>query len=508
MRFILLTLLFFSFPQIFFSQIKDFDDRKIPIKLVAHTDSSLFILGKKAYAKNRYDLYIAKYSAYKKVIDFDTSLHFAKLFSGKFNPDNFKYATFQCDHNMVIIFDAIIGNNKTIIAKTIDFTGKVSDSFIVDEMDISNANFLESVYDYDLTAKKDILITIKRRYKSGYQRDKCILIDGHLKKIWDYELPKINPHVATNYIAEVYNSTQLIYHVINDSILGRKYGLKLATNTDTIIKKEVDGLTYNLKVLKDSLTIFVAYPLKKEVKILKVYWPFESFPIITPISSSQYMFYDLVDIDDAKFVLPGKKAMYYKRIDINTGTDLYEKLIPMERKMQDNLTYFSGEHSRGPTFKNFVLPVEKMIDGKLFSVFEHRAFDDAELIVSCFNIADNKFEWMNLLPRRLSTNASLYDLVVTYSKRQLNIGYYENMDNMEVPLEFYRHKKHKIARENGNSHLIQISIDENGHPVKSIANKSSEAFLFPWLGSTGGVESPHFFESKAFLPLTYLFKFP
>ncbi len=493
--------------QIIYSQEKDFDDRKIPIKLVAHTDSSLFILGKKAYAKNRYDLYIAKYSAYKKVIDFDTSLHFAKLFSEKFNPDNFRYSTFQCDNNIVIIFDVIIGNNKTIIGKTIDFTGKVSDSFVIDEMDISNSNFLQSEYDYRLTTKREILITIKRRYKSGFQRDKCILIDGRLKRLWDYELPKINPHVATNFIGDVYGSNQLIYYVSNDSIGSRESTWNLKSKTDTIIKKEVDGLTYNLRIRTDTISMFVAFPLKNEVKTIKVYWPFLSFPTVTPISSSQFMFYDMVDIDDEKFVLPGKRAMYYKRTDINTGAELYENLIPFDKRMQDNLTYFSGEHSKGPTFKGFGLSVEKMIDGKLFSVFEHHAFDDAELLVSCFNIADNKFEWVNLLPRRLSTTATLYDLAVSYSDKQLNFGYYENKDNMAVPLNLYIHKKYKIARNYDNSNFIQISIDEKGNSVKNITNKSSEAFLFPWLESPLGVENPHFFESRAFLPLTYLFKF-
>ena len=299
----------------------------------------------------------------------------------------------------------------------------------------------------------------------------------------------------------------MVYYVSNDSIGSRESKWNLKIDTDTIIKKEVDGLTYNLRIRTDTLSMFIAFPLKNEVKTIKVYWPFLSFPTVATISSSQFMFYSLVNIDDEKFILPGKKAMYYKRFDINTGVKLYEELIPFDKKMQDNLTYFSGEHSRGPTFKGFRLPFEKMIDGKLFSVFEHRAFDDAELIVSCFNIADNKFEWVNLLPRRLSTTATLYDLVVSYSKKQLNFGYYENMDNMEVPLESYIHKKYKIARSYDNSNFIQISIDENGHPVKSIVNKSSETFLFPWLGSPVGVENPHFFESRMFLPLTYLFKF-
>lgn len=509
MRFFLfyIIIILFIFSKTLYAQEKDYDNHRIPIKLVAHTDSSLFILGKKAYAKNKYDLYIAKYSAYKKAIDFDTSLHLSKLFSGKFNPDNFRYSSFQCNNNIVIIFDVIIGNNKTIIAKTIDFTGKVSDSFVVDEMDISNSNFLQSEYDYTLTTKKEILISIRRRYKSGFQRDKCILIDSRLRKLWEYELPKINPNVATNYIIDVYGSNQLVYYVSNDSIGSRESKWNLKIDTDTIIKKEVDGLTYNLRIRTDTLSMFIAFPLKNEVKTIKVYWPFLSFPTVATISSSQFMFYSLVNIDDEKFILPGKKAMYYKRFDINTGVELYEELIPFDKKMQDNLTYFSGEHSRGPTFKGFRLPFEKMIDGKLFSVFEHRAFDDAELIVSCFNIADNKFEWVNLLPRRLSTNATLYDLVVSYSKKQLNFGYYENMDNMEVPLESYIHKKYKIARSYDNSNFIQISIDENGHPVKSIVNKSSETFLFPWLGSPVGLENPHFFDSRMFLPLTYLFKF-
>lgn len=511
MKFILSVLFIcWGFSQCIFAQentaSKDFDDHKEPIRIVAHTDSSLFMLGKKAYAKGKFDLYISKHTAHKKFIDFDTCLYFSKLFSEKFDPDNFRYSTFQCNENIVIVFDAIIGDKKTVIAKTIDFKGKVSEAFVLDESDLSNSNLKECKYFYSLTTKNEILITLRRTYKSGYQRDKCILYDGRLSKLWDYELPKINSHIEVNLIAYVYNSNQLIYHVTEGGIDSRGNEWIFREYADTIIKKDVDGLKYDLKICKDSLDLLIALPLKKEVKIVKVYWPFNKFPIITPISASQIMLYTLVNIDDEKYMIPGKKAIFYKRIDIKNNTELYENLIPLDKRTQDNLTYQSGAPTNGPTTKIFGLVSEKMIDGKLFSLFSHNIFEESELIASCFDISKNKFEWIQLIPRKLSTSSSLEALTFSYSNRKINIGLYENKLNFETPLNLYRHSKHKMARNYDGSNFIEVTIDENGNMSKSIVNEASEFFLFPWLGSSIDNTGNHFFESKFFLPIGFLYK--
>ncbi len=479
---------------------------KVPIKIVAHTDSSLFMLGKKAYEKRKFDLYISKHTAYKKSIDFDTCLNFSKLFSEDFNPDNFRYSTFQCNDKIVIIFDAIIGDKKTVIAKTIDYKGKVSEALVLDESDLSNTNLKECKYFYSLTTKNEILITLRRTYKSGYQRDKCILYDSRLSKLWDYELPKINSHIDVNLIAYVYNSNQLIYHVAEGALDSRGNEWIFKEYADTIIKKDVDGLKYDLKICKDSLDLLIAYPLEKEIKIVKVYWPFRRFPIITPISSSQIILYSLVDIDDEKYMLPGKKAVFYKRIDIKNNIELYEKLIPLDKRTQDNLTYQSGAPTNGPTTKNFGLVSEKMIDGKLFSLFTHNVFEESELITSCFDISKNKLEWIQLIPRKLATSSSLDALTFSYSDKKIHIGLYENKQNFETPLNLYRHAKHKMARNYDGSNFIEVRIEENGNMSKSIVNETSEVFLFPWLSLSVDNATSHFFESRFFLPIGFLYK--
>ena len=63
-----------------------------------------------------------------------------------------------------------------------------------------------------------------------------------------------------------------------------------------------------------------------------------------------------------------------------------------------------------------------------------------------------------------------------------------------------------MARNYEGSNFIEVSIDENGNMSKSIVNETSEGFLFPWLGSSIGNTTNHFFESRFFLPIGFFYK--
>lgn len=473
--------------------------------IVAHTNSSLVLLKIRAYEKGKYDFYVSNHPANKNEVKFDTCLHIAKLFGGKLDPKTFKYRSFQCKESIIFVFDVYVGTHKKVIAKAVNFNGIVSDAFVLDDSDLSNTELMECNYTYELTDKKELLITLRRKYKSGFQRDKCILYTEYMNKLWEYEFPKINHHYEVNVLTTVYNSNQLIYRVANGFLDKNGNEWIIKHDYDTIIKKTIDGLIYNLKVPKDSLCLMIVNPVKKTTSQVKVYWPFKDQGLITAISSSQIILYDLVDIDDAKFILPGKKAMYYKRVDIKNNVELYENLIPLDKKNQDNLTYSMLQAESKP----FGLLSEKIVDGKLCSFFVNQFYNEAEVIVSCFNISSNKFEWLNLLPRKISTtsHSAINALTFSYSNKKIGVGYYENKRNFETPINLYKHKRYKMARGYENSNFIEVIIDENGNPSKKIVNESAVEFLFPWLNNQEPDNTEHFFESKWFLPVKYIYKF-
>lgn len=481
------------------------DPRNEDSRIVAHTDSSLFVLNIKSYEKGKFDFYLSKHQAYKNELLFDTCLRIAKLFDGKLDAKTVKYSAFQCKEHIIFVFDVFIGSHKKVIAKTIHFNGKVSDAFILDDSDISSSELLECNYRYELTDKKELLITVRRKYKSGYQRDKCILYTEYMNKLWDYELPKINYHYDVNVLTSVYNSNQLIYRVANGFL--DKNGNEWIINSgyDTIIKKTVDGLTYDLKVPKDSITLMIINPIQKTTSQVRIYWPFKKIGIIVPISSTQMLLYNLVDIDDEKFVLPAKKAMYYKRVDIKNNKVLFEELVPFNRDIQENLTYACGAGSNGPTSKHFQLMLEKLVDGKLFSVFENTCFEECELVASCFNITTNTIDWSYFFPRKVSTSSLLKAITVSYYPTIFEIGFYEHTSNFDKPLELYKHNKHKMVRGYDDSQFISWKIDDKGVAVKNKASFNSEAFLFPWITNTEH-SSQLFFKSTDFLPMGFLSK--
>jgi hypothetical protein len=504
----LLCIVFFFVSCNLFAQsailINTYEPQNQSVRIVAHTDSSILLLCIKAYEKGKSDFYISNKPVNKNIPKFDTCLQIAKLFGGKLDPKTFKHRVFQCNDHVIFVFDVYVGTHKKVIAKAINFNGIVSDAFVLDDSDLSNTELMECNYTYELTDKKELLITLRRKYKSGFQRDKCILYNEHMNKLWEYEFPKINHHYEVNVLTTVYNSNQLIYRVANGFLDKNGNEWIIKHDYDTIIKKTIDGLIYNLKVPKDSLCLMIVNPIKQTASQVKVYWPFKDQGIITPISSSQIILYDLVDIDDAKFILPGKKAMYYKRIDIKNNVELYENLIPLDKKNQDNLTYNMLQAESKP----FGLLSEKIVDGKLFSLFVNQFYNEAEVIVSCFDISLNKFEWLNLLPRKLSTtsHSSINALTFSYSNKKIGIGYYENKRNFETPINLYKHKKYKMVRGYEDSNFIEVTIDGQGNPSKKIVNESSEAFLFPWLYSVESKNSNHFFESHWFFPIKYFYR--
>lgn len=485
--------------------INTYEPKNQSVRIAAHTDSSIFLLSIKSYDKGKRDFYISNKPVNKNTRQFDTCLHIAKLFGGKLDTKTFKYSIFQCKDNIIFVFDVYMGTHKKVIAKVVNFNGDVSDAFILDDSDLSNIELMECNYTYELTNKKELLITLRRKYKSGFQRDKCILYNEYMNKLWDYELPKINYHFDVNVIATVYNTNQLIYQVKNGFLdkTGNEWTIK--SDYDTIVKKTIDGLTYHLKVPKDSVCLIIANPLQKTTTQVKAYWPFKAVAHIQPISATQVLLYNLVDIDDEKYILPAKKAIYYKRIDTKNKTELFENLTPLDKQSQENLTYECGAGSNGPTSKKIGLISEKIIDGRLYSLFKHNFYEESELVVSCFDIPSNKFEWMYLIPRKLATASTLSDLVFSYFDKKLNVSFYENMENFGKPYNLYIHRKHKMVRNLDDSNFITVSIDENGNLTKSLTDPSSRNFLFPWLTSDSNNIAPHFFESRNFLPLKFLY---
>lgn len=473
-------------------------------KVVAHTDSSIFVLNIIQYQKGKYDFYITKYQAYNSKICFDTCLQINKLFDGKIDVRTFKYSIFQCKESILFVFDVYSGSHRKVIAKAINFNGNVSDAFVLDDCDLSNTELMECIYTYELTDKKELLITLRRKYKSGFQRDKSILYTEFMNKLWEYEFPKVNYHYNVNVLATVFNSNLLIYRVANGFVdkTGKEWIVRGIY--DTIVKKTVDGLTYDLKVPKDSLNFIIVNPIQKTSAKYNLYWPFKTQPRLVPISSSQVILYGLVNIDDEKFVLPAKLAMYYMRVDIKNNKVLFEELVPFNKHIQENLTYMCGGGSNGPTSKPFGLSIEKTIDGKLFTVYENTCYEEREIVTACFNISKNKLEWTYFFPRKISTSAPLGALTCSYSSGVFELGFYENIKNFDVPLELYKHNKHKMVRGYDDSQFISWKINESGEATKNHVSIHSEEFLFPWLKNNS--TSQNFFIHRDFLPVGFIAK--
>ena len=251
--------------------VNTYEPQNEAVKLVAHADSSLFIISIKGYEKSKRDFYISNHPLNKNEFAFDTCLHISNLFDGKLDTKTFKYSIFQCNENLIFVFDVYAGTHKKVIAKVINFTGKVSDAFVLDDSDLSNTELMECNYSYRLTEKKELLITLRRKYKSGFQRDKFILYDEYMNKLWDFEPPKISYHYQVNVLEGVYGSNQLIYSVENGFVDKTSREWIINNDRDTIVKFELDSLNYNLRVPKDSLCLIVVNPVLHTSNNVKVH---------------------------------------------------------------------------------------------------------------------------------------------------------------------------------------------------------------------------------------------
>ena len=479
---------------------------KEPIKIIAHTDSSLFLLGKKENSNGVIDLYVSKHTIGKKSIKFDTCLNFNKLFDGNFNPDAFKYKTFQCDDRIVFLFDIIITQKKTLIAKWIDFNGKMSDAIVIDKTDITDKNLNNCQYNLNLTINNDILVTLRRRYNSGYERDKCILLDETLEKIWEYDLPKINCKREVNIITDIDNHSNLVYFIANENNIMMERDIN---NRDTVIHRKIGYLNYKLKVRKDSLEIIFVNPLQSIVNSKKIYYPFLDFPRIKTISSSQIILYNQVDIDDENFVLPSKIGIYFAKIDINKNKTFKDTLFVFEDKIQQSLSYSLINKINRPTNKEFMLSSEEIIDGNLYSVFEHlnNIVGDLELFISCFNVNENKIQWVNFIPRKVifPMNESSYLSCFTsaYSNNTYHISFYERKENYFVTKNDYRFNKFEMVKKGDNSDFITYDVSIDGILSKRISHAYDLDHMFPWIKYN---EPKRFFNGRAFLPIEFLYK--
>lgn len=481
-----------------------------PIKIVAHTDSSVFLLGKKEVSKGKYDLFISKHSVGNKSLKFDTCLNFRKLFNEIFEPDKFEGVFFQCDNKILILFDLVIDKNKLLYAKWVDFNGSVSGTYLVDSIGSINKNFGYGIYNLDITPQNDILVTVRRWYFSGYQRDRCFLLDETLEKLWQYDFPKINFEKQVNIIADIDNNSNLVYFIADEkNILIDGY----INNRDIIINTKVGNLPYQLRVRKDSLDLFFVNTKTKIATSKKVYYPFFNLPVLKVISSTQILLYNEVNIDDEKFIMPSKKGIYYERIDLKNNRVLLDTLFVFDDKVQQALTYNLIGKSNRPTNKEFYLTLEELIDGKIYSVFEH--FDEnvgyLELFACSFSIPDNKVQWVEFIPRKIAYNPeksqfipkSLSCFTASYSNKTFSISFFERKENYNLSKTDYNFNKFKMVKNEAESNFITHDITISGMHTKRVSNLNDDSQLFPWIKTH---EEKRLFMSRDFIPIEFLYK--
>ena len=250
-------------------------------------------------------------------------------------------------------------------------------------------------------------------------------------------------------------------------------------NMDSITKIKIGFSKYDIKVRRDSLEIFLVSPTLNKINRTKVYYPFGPLPILKGLTNSNILLYNIVDIDDEKFILPAKKGYYLKRIDLNINSVELDTFVVLSEEIQKALTYtFEGQTNR-PTNKYFRLIFEKIFDGNLYTTYEHGFIDlKFEIIITKYNINDNKLNWVKFIPKKtdfssINTNA----LTFSYYNKKFNITYFENKKNQNKEYEF---RNYKTCNNIENSNYIYYTIDNNGNENKSIINLNDLNYLFPW----------------------------
>lgn len=483
-----------------------------PIKIVAHTDSNIFILGKKKNENNEWDFYVSRYSSQDKGVDFNVCLDLTKVFKGGINPNSGSFEFFQGKNNIVLLFTAVNQSNKILFGKIIGLDGNVSEAFVIDKTDYTDKNIESCEYKSFSTNKKNILVHVKRAYKSGFERDKCILLDPFLNEVWSYELPELNAKKAENIIVDVDNSNRLIYHpweFATESYLNMDGKLVLQRVyrkvKDTILPLKVGHFTYNMKFKKDSINLFFVNPVKNDVSTKSFYYPFVMMPVIKSITSTQLLMYSMVDIDDENFRIMGKKSMYYKRFDLKNNTILLDTLVVLNEKIQQKLMHTYSPESKHPTSKYFKLYSENLTGSNLISVYEHGGNGQfLEVFASNFNLATNKLEWTCLLPRKINVYyPNIYDLVVRRFNDNTSVSFFEHKRNLPLNNVNYEFKKYKLLRKPKSKAFISYNISKDGTIFKNINQTIDNDFLFPWLKSSFS-NNDHFFFSRDFFPSDFL----
>ena len=172
--------------------------------------------------------------------------------------------------------------------------------------------------------------------------------------------------------------------------------------------------------------------------------------------------------------------------------------------VQQGLTYWMPEKTNRPTNKRFILTYEKIIDGKMYSVFENLGSEvgSLEIFISCLNISDNKMEWANFIPRKVSYSHSVASFAICYVNKFFNISFYERKENYNMAKNKYDFDKYKLVKKEEDSNFVTYSISLNGEVTKRISISDDETFIFPWLKNN---QSKIWFESRSLFPINFLY---
>ncbi|MES2763352.1 MAG: hypothetical protein V4677_14155 [Bacteroidota bacterium] len=411
---------------------KQFEYYNYPLEIVTQSNNSVTVLSEVEMALGK-DLLLTMYAIEDTIPLFERRLYVDSLFNGRFNSKEINYHFFENNGNLAFLVEKKTKNKVVVYGRMITEGGKMSGLIALDSVIKQDKNLESYQYDFLHTSnKKNIILVCHRNYLSGFRRDKCVMLNvSDFEKTLEIDLPKNSIGVSENYNFDTDFQNNLFYAVHN----------KYAKIGDSMIVFKVETKTRTLSQFK----------LVKNTRLMN----------FKPLFSNQILVYGIINLtfNENDSI---KKTLYFQKLNLNTGQMIMDTLLVLSPENQASLSYSYKSLDNDPLSKLFTLISDDIIDGHLITVYEHNhnsiALSDLnrqvtridpqnklatvteklEYLVSSFNLATNKVEYVSLIPKKIIYNTNRYDIAeinpfsCIYNNGTINQSMYENRANIKV----------------------------------------------------------------------------
>lgn len=445
--------------------------RNIPIALINNHSHYFHVL---RYNKDIHDFTLERRSKPSAEIVAFTPLKMDSVNAPWFDYENLDYIFYEYNHRIYFLFEKVLNNKREVYLKIIDSTGK-SNGFKQLATLEKDKTTEDIKFEFKITGQNKILIVAIQNYIVG-TRKKVVLLYDPIKheQTWVKKLAPENLETGYSDGFECNLSNDLYYVMSKKRVSSYK-------------RKYIDHRQVLVPVFSHEFVALVKSPennnnlIRTEIAVKYITQMYG----LTLCADDKDLF---LALHFSRYDSFGAERVFFltQKWDKDLSKSTYSKIIPLEERLEKQLTFYDGGDSRNAADKEFSI-LNRFRSDSLFYILSERKEQNyyKELLLQKIDVNSGTILSQEIIPRKVlyyqdrTRYKNVGEGIRSYCKQKYQVLLPENARNFEKVPQDFRFDRYKRVGAVAEGKLAAYVLSSTGNLEKRIVAIDEEYTVVP-----------------------------